>query len=89
MQVANGRPGPTLEEVDTYVTDVETQNGGVRVVPGGHHIVETEARVLPKPVEVTTQTNHHALRYCPVSVVQSHNRRFAAIDHPAREAVMA
>lgn len=84
----------TLEEVQLggcfYFTDVEPGGGGIHVVPGGHRIVEQEARAHPQgrhlhhnwkqiehleSVEVTGSAGDFALLHHLMPHGASHNRR--------------
>jgi ectoine hydroxylase-related dioxygenase (phytanoyl-CoA dioxygenase family) len=86
----------TLEEVQVggcyYFTDVLPNGGGIHVVPGGHRIVEQEARGHPKgrhlhqnwthithleSVEVTGEAGDFALLHHLMPHAASHNRRTA------------
>jgi hypothetical protein len=52
----------TEEEVEVggcyYLTDVEPDGGGVRVVPGGHRMVEAEARAVPNGRQLHNRWNN-------------------------------
>lgn len=84
----------TPEEVEIggcyYFTDVESDGGGIHVVPGGHRIVEAEARAAEKgrrlydlwrdiphleTVEVTGQAGDFVLMHHLMPHAASHNRR--------------
>jgi hypothetical protein len=84
----------TPEEVEIggcyYFTDVEPDGGGIHVVPGGHRIVEAEARAAEKgrhlydmwdciphldTVEVTGQAGDFVLMHHLMPHAASHNRR--------------
>lgn len=84
----------TLEEVQLggcfYFTDVEPNGGGIHVVPGGHRLVESEARAHPQgrhlhgnwrqlehleSVEVTGNAGDFALLHHLMPHAASHNRR--------------
>jgi len=85
----------TIEELQVggcyYFTDVEANGGGIHVVPGGHKIVEQEARAHPgqgrhlhhewkriehlDSVEVTGQAGDFALLHHLMPHAASHNRR--------------
>lgn len=84
----------TPEEVEIggcyYFTDVEPDGGGIHVVPGGHRIVEAEARAsergrhlydlwrqIPhlKTVEMTGQAGDFVLMHHLMPHAASHNRR--------------
>jgi hypothetical protein len=73
-----------------YLTDVEPDGGGIHVVPGGHRIVEDEARAHPdgrhlhddwsdlehlESVEVTGHAGDFALLHHLMPHGASHNRR--------------
>jgi hypothetical protein len=84
----------TPEEVEIggcyYFTDVEPGGGGIHVVPGGHRIVETEARAVAdgrhlhdkwrkidhlETVEVTGRAGDFVLRHHLMPHAASHNHR--------------
>ena len=84
----------TLNEVQLggcyYLTDVFPDGGGIHVVPGGHRIVESEARADPRgrhlhedwkqihhlrSIEVTGQAGDFALLHHLMPHGASHNRR--------------
>jgi len=84
----------TLQEVQLggcyYLTDVEPDGGGIHVVPGGHRIVEEEAKGHPRgrqlhsywselehleSVEVTGQAGDFAVLHHLMPHGASHNRR--------------
>lgn len=85
----------TLEELQVggcyYFTDVEPDGGGIHVVPGGHRLLEEEARRSPgsgrhlhndwkrithmKSVEVTGEAGDFALLHHLMPHGASHNRR--------------
>lgn len=84
----------TPEEVEIggcyYLTDVEPGGGAIHVVPGGHRIVEEEARASPcgrqlhdkwreiphlKTVEVPAQAGDFVLMHHLMPHAASHNRR--------------
>lgn len=73
-----------------YFTDVEPEGGGIHVVPGGHRVVEEEARADPRgrhlhegwrqldhldSVEVTGQAGDFALLHHLMPHGASHNHR--------------
>lgn len=83
----------TPEEVEIggcfYFTDVEPRGGGIHVVPGGHHLVEQEARSVPagrqlydkwrdithlETVEVTGSAGDFILMHHLMPHAASHNR---------------
>lgn len=87
----------TLPEIQLggcyYLTDVEPDGGGIHVVPGGHRIVEAEARSQPQgrhlhsnwkkithldSVEVTGEAGDFALLHHLMPHGASHNRRSTA-----------
>ncbi|MDW4901632.1 phytanoyl-CoA dioxygenase family protein [Streptomyces californicus] len=87
----------TPEEVEIggcyYFTDVEPGGGALHIVPGGHRIVEEEARAVPhgrqlhdkwrtiphlKSVEVTGEAGDFVLTHHLLPHGASHNRRPAA-----------
>ncbi|MGC4808469.1 phytanoyl-CoA dioxygenase family protein [Micromonospora sp. DT233] len=84
----------TLQETEIggcfYFTDVEPHGGGIHVVPGGHRIVEEEARAAPRgrqlhdkwrnishleTVEVTGAAGDFVLMHHLMPHAASHNRR--------------
>lgn len=84
----------TIEELQVggcyYFTDVLPEGGGIHVVPGGHRMVEEEARAHPKgrhlhdnwkrithmkSVEVTGEAGDFALLHHLMPHAASHNRR--------------
>ncbi|KQV13804.1 hypothetical protein ASC99_32795 [Kitasatospora sp. Root107] len=84
----------TSEEVELggcyYFTDVRPGGGGIHVVPGGHHIVEEQARAVPRgrqlhdkwrniagleTVEVTGEAGDFVLTHHLMPHAASHNRR--------------
>jgi hypothetical protein len=84
----------TDEEVEIggcyYLTDVEPDGGGVHVVPGGHRIVEEEAKAVPngrqlhdrwnniehlKTVEVTANAGDFVVMHHLMPHAASHNHR--------------
>lgn len=85
----------TLRELQVggcyYLSDVEPEGGGIHVVPGGHKLVEEQARADPKgrqlfvnkqswddfpeSVEITGEAGDFALLHHLIPHAASHNRR--------------